>query len=79
MRDQVRSSYNISPVEMVSKAIGGVSPLGWVSQPEITLIDEALNDYEVVWAAAGHPHAVYPTSYDELLNCTGATSMVVGD
>ena len=79
MRDQVRSSYNISPVEMVSKAIGGVSPLGWVSQPEITLIDEALNDYEVVWAAAGHPHAVYPTSYDELINCTDATPMVVGD
>jgi len=64
---------------MVSKAIGGVSPLGWVSQPEVTLIDEALNDYDVVWAAAGHPHAVYPTSYSELLECTGAKSMVVGD
>ena len=79
MSDQVRTSYSISSVAMVSKAIGGVSPLGWVSQPEITLIDEALNDYEIVWAAAGHPHAVYPTSYDELLNCTGATPMVVGD
>jgi prolyl-tRNA editing enzyme YbaK/EbsC (Cys-tRNA(Pro) deacylase) len=60
-------------------SIGGVSPLGWVSQPEVTLIDEALNDYEIVWAAAGHPHAVYPTSYSELLECTGAKSMVVGD
>jgi prolyl-tRNA editing enzyme YbaK/EbsC (Cys-tRNA(Pro) deacylase) len=60
-------------------SIGGVSPLGWISKPEIILIDEALNDYDVVWAAAGHPHAVYPTSYDELLNCTGATPMVVGD
>jgi prolyl-tRNA editing enzyme YbaK/EbsC (Cys-tRNA(Pro) deacylase) len=79
MRDQVRTSYRISSVAMVSKAIGGVSPLGWISQPEITLIDKALNDYEAVWAAAGHPHAVYPTSYDELLNCTGATPMVVGD
>ena len=79
MRDQVRTSYNISPVEMVSETIGGVSPLGWVSQPEITLIDEALNDYDVVWAAAGHPHAVYPTSFSELLECTGAKTMVVGD
>ena len=79
MSDQVRTSYSISSVAMVSKAIGGVSPLGWISQPEITLIDKALNDYEAVWAAAGHPHAVYPTSYDELLNCTGATPMVVGD
>ena len=60
-------------------SIGGVSPLGWISKPEIILIDEALNDYEVVWAAAGHPHAVFPTTYSELITCTGATPMVVGD
>ena len=60
-------------------SIGGVSPLGWISKPEIILIDEALNDYDIVWAAAGHPHAVYPTSYTELIACTGATPMVVGD
>jgi prolyl-tRNA editing enzyme YbaK/EbsC (Cys-tRNA(Pro) deacylase) len=60
-------------------SIGGVSPLGWISKPEIILIDEALNDYEVVWAAAGHPHAVYPTTYNELITCTGAKPMVVGD
>ena len=60
-------------------AIGGVSPLGWISKPEITLIDEALNDYDVVWAAAGHPHAVYPTTYNELITCNGAEPMVVGD
>ena len=60
-------------------AIGGVSPLGWISKPEIILIDEALSDYDVVWAAAGHPHAVYPTSFAELLECTGAKPMVVGD
>jgi prolyl-tRNA editing enzyme YbaK/EbsC (Cys-tRNA(Pro) deacylase) len=66
---KVRSGYSI----------GGVSPLGWVSQPEITLIDEALNDYDVVWAAAGHPHAVYPTSFAELARITSATPMIVGD
>lgn len=60
-------------------SIGGVSPLGWISKPEIILIDEALNDYDVVWAAAGHPHAVYPTTYPELIQCTGATPMTVGD
>lgn len=52
--------------------------MGWISKPEIILIDEALNDYEVVWAAAGHPHAVYPTTFDELLHATNATSMVIG-
>ena len=59
-------------------SIGGVSPVGWVSKATI-LIDEALNDYEVVWAAAGHPHSVYPTTFAELLECTGAKPMVVGD
>ena len=65
--------------EISGYSIGGVSPLGWITQPELTLIDEALNDYEVVWAAAGHPHAVFPTSYSELLQCTGAQPMVVGE
>jgi prolyl-tRNA editing enzyme YbaK/EbsC (Cys-tRNA(Pro) deacylase) len=65
--------------EVSGYSVGGVSPIGWISTPEITLIDEALNDYEVVWAASGHPHAVYPTSYAELIACTGATPMVVGD
>jgi prolyl-tRNA editing enzyme YbaK/EbsC (Cys-tRNA(Pro) deacylase) len=60
-------------------SIGGVSPIGWISTPEITLIDEALNDYEVVWAASGHPHAVYPTTYSELIVCTRAKPMIVGD
>ena len=60
-------------------SVGGVSPLGWISKPEIILIDEALNDYDIVWAASGHPHAVYPTTYDELIQCTGAQPMVVGD
>ena len=62
----------------VSQPSGGISPVGWVN-PATILIDEALNDYEVVWAAAGHPHSVYPTTYAELIKCTGAKSMVVGD
>ena len=65
--------------EVSGYSVGGVSPIGWVSTPELTLIDEALNDYEVVWAASGHPHAVYPTSYAELITCTSATPMVVGE
>ena len=65
--------------EVSGYSVGGVAPLGWISQPEKILIDQALNDYQVVWAASGHPHAVYPTSYAELITCTGATPMIVGD
>jgi prolyl-tRNA editing enzyme YbaK/EbsC (Cys-tRNA(Pro) deacylase) len=59
-------------------SIGGVSPVGWIN-PATILIDEALNDYEIVWAAAGHPHSVYPTTFAELIQATGAKPMVVGD
>ena len=65
--------------EISGYSVGGVSPIGWITTPEITLIDEALNSYDVVWAASGHPHAVYPTSFTELVACTGATPMIVGD
>ena len=65
--------------EVSGYSVGGVSPIGWITKPEIILIDEALNDYEIIWAASGHPHAVYPTSYTEIIACTGATPMVVGD
>jgi len=65
--------------EVSGYSVGGVSPIGWITKPEITVIDEALNDYEVVWAASGHPHAVFPTSYTELIACTNATPMVIGN
>ena len=64
-------------------SIGGVSPIGWapdagVSQPVI-VIDKALDAFDVVWAAAGHAHAVFPTTYSELLTQTKAAPMIVGD
>lgn len=46
--------------------IGGVSPLGH-DAPVQTLIDMALVSFPVVWAAAGTPHAVFETSYPELV------------
>ena len=64
--------------EISGFSIGGVAPIGWLSPAKI-ILDQALDDYEVVWAAAGHPHAVYPTSFAELLECTGAQAMIVGD
>jgi prolyl-tRNA editing enzyme YbaK/EbsC (Cys-tRNA(Pro) deacylase) len=59
-------------------SIGGVAPIGWLN-PATIIIDEALNDYEIVWAAAGHPHAVFPTTFSELVKITKAQSMSVAD
>jgi len=52
--------------------IGGVAPLAHPG-PLRTVLDTHLAGFEVVWAAAGTPHSVFPTSYDELLRLTGAT------
>jgi len=63
--------------EWTGQAIGGVAPVGHPS-PIRTLVDTWLGKYDVIWAAAGHPHAVFPTSYDELLRITGGTPADVG-
>ncbi|GAA4500336.1 YbaK/EbsC family protein [Actinoallomurus oryzae] len=52
--------------------IGGVAPVGH-PRPVRTLVDKWLAEHEVVWAAAGHPHTIFPTSYDELVRITGGT------
>jgi len=59
------------------QVIGGVAPVGHPT-PIRTLVDVWLAKYDVVWAACGHPHAVFPTAYDELLRITGGTSAEVG-
>lgn len=50
-------------------AIGGVAPIGHATPPAIFL-DEDLRQYQLIWAAAGHPHAVFPTSPGELERLT---------
>jgi prolyl-tRNA editing enzyme YbaK/EbsC (Cys-tRNA(Pro) deacylase) len=52
-------------------SIGGVSPLAHATPP-VTLIDRALFRFDVIWAAAGHPHGVFPLSPDDLVRLTGA-------
>ncbi len=55
--------------ERTGFAIGGVAPVGH-RHPMRTVVDTALAAYDVVWAAAGHPHTVFPTTYAELLRLT---------
>jgi prolyl-tRNA editing enzyme YbaK/EbsC (Cys-tRNA(Pro) deacylase) len=62
--------------EHTGNVIGGVSPLGHPS-PVPTWLDVALRQYAEIWAAAGHPAAVFSTTYDELLAMTGAIEVEV--
>ena len=58
--------------------IGGVGPVGHPA-PIRTLVDIWLDTYDVIWAAAGHPHTVFPTSYAELIRITGGSPAEVGE
>ncbi len=53
--------------EQTGFAIGGVPPVGHL-QPMLTFIDQDLTAFDVIWAAAGTPNAVFKLSPADLLN-----------
>lgn len=55
----------------IGYAIGGVCPIGHVEKT-VMLIDEDLMKLDSVWAAAGHPHAVFNLTPQQLVAMTGA-------
>lgn len=59
-------------------AIGGVPPVGH-AQPVQIIIDEDLQQYAKIWAAAGAPTAVFELTPAELVTMTGGTVMKVKD
>jgi len=58
--------------EHTGQAIGGVAPVGH-PKPVRTLVDTALEQYDEVWAAGGIPHAIFPTTFAELVRMTDGT------
>ncbi|KAA2256522.1 YbaK/EbsC family protein [Solihabitans fulvus] len=64
--------------EQTGQPIGGVSPVGHPA-PIHTIVDTALADHEVVWAAAGHPKAVFPTTFAGLVELTGGAPETVAE
>jgi prolyl-tRNA editing enzyme YbaK/EbsC (Cys-tRNA(Pro) deacylase) len=56
--------------EHTGQTIGGVAPVGH-PRPIRTLVDVALDRHPEVWAAAGHPKSVFPTTFAELIALTG--------
>ena len=62
--------------EHTGQPIGGVAPVGH-PRPVRTLVDRHLERHPVVWAAAGHPKAVFPTTFAELITLTGGVAAVV--
>jgi prolyl-tRNA editing enzyme YbaK/EbsC (Cys-tRNA(Pro) deacylase) len=61
--------------EHSSFAIGGVAPLAH-ARPIATFIDASLRRFDVVWAAGGTPHCVFPIAPAELVRVSGGTETV---
>lgn len=73
---QVRRATAEEVRSATGQPIGGVSPIGH-HQPVRTYIDVALEAFPVVWAAAGTPHAVFQTTYPELVRICPAEPVTV--
>lgn len=57
-------------------AIGGVAPIGHDTSVRV-FIDADLRRYDEIWAAAGHPHAVFRLTPGELERLTQGTVIAV--
>ena len=57
--------------EKTGYSIGGVPPIAHAT-PSVTLIDQELFRFEVIWAAAGHPHGVFQLRPQDLTRLSGA-------
>ena len=49
--------------------IGGVSPVGHINKIQI-FIDNSLNRFTDIFAAAGHPNAIFKINYEKLIQIT---------
>ena len=79
--NKLKKIFNSKDLSMASRdevkdqtgyTIGGVSPVGHKNKLEI-LVDESLNRFKNLYAAAGHPNCIFKINFDELLNLTNGT------
>ena len=62
--------------ERTGFTIGGVAPVGHLTPP-ITLLDESLLRFAVIYPAAGHPNTGFPVAPDALAKAAGAKVCVI--
>jgi prolyl-tRNA editing enzyme YbaK/EbsC (Cys-tRNA(Pro) deacylase) len=68
-RKRVKLADAATALVVTGFEVGGVAPIGHTQQLPV-VIDEALNRFETVWAAAGAHHAVFPIKYTQLIEIT---------
>ena len=59
-------------------SIGGVAPVAHATSLDI-LIDNSLNRFPYIFAAAGHPNCVFKITYDDLIKITKGTEKEISE
>ena len=77
-RSKVKRASPEFVLAATGQQVGGVAPVGHPA-PVRTIVDEWLDRYPQVWAAAGRAHAVFPTTFAELLKVTGGEAADIGE
>ena len=77
-RSKVKRASPEFVLAATGQQVGGVAPVGHPAQVR-TIVDEWLDRYQQVWAAAGRAHAVFPTTFAELLKVTGGEAADIGE
>jgi prolyl-tRNA editing enzyme YbaK/EbsC (Cys-tRNA(Pro) deacylase) len=68
--EKVKSADADFVIANAGVAPGGVAPVGHTVQPTI-ILDQDLKNFDVIWAAAGTPNAVFQLTWNDLLEITG--------
>ena len=58
--------------------IGGVSPIGHLKKINI-FVDNSLERFDDIFAAAGHPNCVFKISYDQLIKITNGNEKEISE
>jgi len=69
MGAKVKSAEAGFVLENAGVAPGGVGPVGHKVKP-VVILDRDLRNYDVIWASAGSPNAVFQLTWDDLLALT---------
>ncbi|WP_373314624.1 YbaK/EbsC family protein [Streptomyces longispororuber] len=75
-RGRIRRADPAFVLAVTGQEVGGVAPVGH-PRPVRTLVDAALAGHPYVWAGAGAAHAVFRTTFAELVRLTGGEAAVV--
>ena len=70
--EKVKSADAEFVMKHAGVAPGGVPPVGHVVEP-IVVLDQDLQKFDVIWAAAGTPNAVFKLTWDDLVRLTNGT------